>query len=204
MRVILRSRRTLVKAHPSRVVTFSHTLQHLWCESTLSSTILNRMALPDPHASPQRTLSSLWIGTQAWALRRLYSLHRTRHAAHLETGELGEREALFHLRQHGYTIVARRWKTARLRGDIDLIAWHDSTLCFIEVKTRSHRDAFPAELAVDEDKQRTLRRLARTYVHRLPAAAQRASTRFDVLSVYLAEHSASPDFVLNPGAFEWA
>jgi len=35
-------------------------------------------------------------------------------AAHLATGERGEREALFHLRNVGYTVVARRWKSAKL------------------------------------------------------------------------------------------
>ena len=177
------------------------------------------MAAPSLLLKPRPSLGRLrarWIDAQAWALRRLYSFHRTRSAAHLETGALGEREALFHLRRSGYTIVARRWKTAKLRGDIDLIAWQDrpsggsATLCIVEVKTRSRRDAFPAELAVDDDKQRTLRRLARAYLHRLPAAVrEKATVRFDVLSVYLsppeeARQPAATEFILIPGAFEWA
>ena len=170
--------------------------------------MLGRMALLSLRVAPTGTMSCLWIDVQAWAIRKLQSLHRTETARHLETGMLGEREALFFLRRSGYTIVARRWKTAKLRGDIDLIAWNGPTLCFVEVKTRSHRDAFPAELAVDEDKQRTLQRLARAYLHRLPSAARHASMRFDVLSVYLAPGNTSVDpaaseFSLNQGAFEW-
>lgn len=166
------------------------------------------MAFTVPHATPRRSLSGLWIDAQAWAIRRLYSLHRSRAPRHLETGALGEREALFFLRRSGYTVVARRWKTSTLRGDIDLIAWHGSTLCFVEIKTRSQRDAFPAEFAVDQDKQRTLRRLARAYLHRLPTEARQATVRFDVLSIYLTSQDntgpSASEFVLNQGAFEWA
>jgi putative endonuclease len=149
----------------------------------------------------------MWIGAQSWALRRLASFSRTpRYAAHLETGTSGEREALFHLRRNGYTVVARRWRTARLRGDIDLIAWHGATLCIIEVKTRTRRDAGPAEMAVDADKQRTLRALARAYLRRLPANARETELRFDVVSVYLepSPQSTGPHFEINQGAFGWA
>jgi putative endonuclease len=149
----------------------------------------------------------MWIGAQSWALRRLASFSRTpRYAVHLETGSSGEREALFHLRSNGYIIVARRWRTARLRGDIDLIAWHDATLCMVEVKTRTRRDAVPAEMAVDSDKQRTLRLLARAYLRRLPEPARNTDVRFDVISVYLepSPQGTGPHFELNQGAFGWA
>lgn len=153
---------------------------------------------------PPSGLRLRWIDTHCWALRRLYALHRSHSPAHLQTGLLGEREALFHLRRSGYIIVARRWKIARLRGDIDLIAWHGSTLCFVEIKTRSRRDAFAAEHAVDHDKQRTLRRLARAYLNRIPAPMRPTTARFDVLSLYLDSPSTRPDFVLLQGAFAWA
>lgn len=58
--------------------------------------------------------------------------------AHLATGRHGELAAFFYLRRQGYIVVARGWRSGRLRGDIDLIAWHGETLCFIEVKTRDH------------------------------------------------------------------
>ena len=43
-----------------------------------------------------------------------------------------------------------------------------SRLCFVEVKTRSGRDAMPAESAVDRDKQEMLRRMARAYLRGFP------------------------------------
>ena len=97
-----------------------------------------------------RTTRRVWIGFQVWAMRRMDLLARRRgpggdRAAHLATGDRGEREALFHLRTMGYTIVARRWKSAKLWGDVDLIGWDGEWLCFVEVKTRSGRDAMPAE-----------------------------------------------------------
>jgi putative endonuclease len=126
--------------------------------------------------------------------------------AHLATGLRGEEEALFHLRKCGYLIVARRWRTPRLPGDIDLVAWDGDTLCFIEVKTRTGRDLVPAEFAVDEQKQKTLRALAAIFRKRFPEPKRRQIPfRFDVISVYLpgadADLRAAPEIDLFPGAF---
>ncbi|MGA7106602.1 MAG: YraN family protein [Terracidiphilus sp.] len=104
--------------------------------------------------------------------------------AHLATGLAGEDAAFFYLRRKGYTVVARRWSSGDVPGDVDLIAWQGPMLCFVEVKTRTARDSTPAESAVDGHKRAILRRLARRYVRQLPQAAM-PSIRFDVLSVYL-------------------
>ena len=104
--------------------------------------------------------------------------------AHLATGMEGEDAAFFHLRRKGYTMVARRWSSGDVPGDVDLIAWQGTLLCFIEVKTRTARDMTPAEVAVDSHKRQTLRRLARRYVHQLPQETP-PQVRFDVVSVYL-------------------
>jgi putative endonuclease len=127
---------------------------------------------------------------------------RSGRAAHLETGERGEREALFYLRKMGYTIVARRWKTAKLRGDLDLIGWDGERLCFVEVKARSGRDSMTAEAAVDRDKQEMLRRMARAYLRSFPERLRGdIPVRFDVVSVYLLP--AGVECELNRGAFGW-
>jgi putative endonuclease len=123
-------------------------------------------------------------------------------AAHLATGERGEREALFYLRKMGYTVVARRWKSAKLWGDVDLIGWDGEWLCFIEVKTRSGRDAMPAETAVDGEKQDMLRRMARAYLRGFPEKLRKdVPVRFDVVSVYLLPTGV--EFDLYRGAFGW-
>jgi len=125
-------------------------------------------------------------------------------APHLQTGLHGEEEAFFYLRQRGYVIVARRWKTPKLPGDVDLIAWEGDTLCFIEVKTRAHRDIVPAEFAVDERKQRVLRSLASVFRKRLPEETRRQTlVRFDVVSVYLPGERERSQAVIEvfPAAF---
>ncbi|WP_263367910.1 YraN family protein [Edaphobacter bradus] len=148
-----------------------------------------------------------WVSLQARMLRGIDGLTtRLRGPSgppHLVAGELGEREALFHLRGLGYTVVAQRWRTPKLRGDVDLIAWDGEWLCFIEVKARSSRVVAPAEAAVDEEKQRMLRRMARAYLRGLPEAVRReVAVRFDVVSVYF--EPGGNEFEVNKGAFRWA
>jgi putative endonuclease len=119
---------------------------------------------------------------------------------HLETGRQGEEAAYFYLRRSDYTVVARGWRSAKLRGDLDLIAWEGHTLCFVEVKTRSSREVATAESAVDEEKMKMLRRLARHYIRSLPAPPEQ--TRFDIVSVYFLAGEA-PDLELFRDAFGW-
>jgi len=140
-------------------------------------------------------------------MRRLDALaagHRLRRGLpeHLATGEQGEREALFYLRKMGYTVVARRWRNAKLWGDIDLIGWEGQWLCFVEVKTRGTRDALSAESAVDREKQDMLRKMARAYLRGFPDKLRaEIPVRFDVVSVYLLPTGV--EFELYRGAFGW-
>jgi putative endonuclease len=146
----------------------------------------------------------MWIDLQAWAMRGMDSLAARRGGGptHLATGEQGEREALFHLRKLGYTVVAQRWKSAKLWGDIDLVGWDGPTLCFVEVKTRGARDGMTAESAVDRDKRDMLRRMARAYLKGFPEKLRvDVPVRFDVVSVYLLP--TGTEFEVYRGAFGW-
>ncbi len=137
-------------------------------------------------------------GLEALAVR----LRRGRRMApHLEVGLRGEREALFELRRLGYTVVARRWRSPKLRGDLDLIAWDGERLCFVEVKTRSERSVItPAEMAVDREKQKMLRHMAQAYLRSFPEERRREiPIRFDVLAVYLGKGRV--EFEVFRGAF---
>lgn len=122
--------------------------------------------------------------------------------AHLLTGIEGEDAACSHLLRKGYNVVARRWSGGNMRGDLDLIAWQGSLLCFIEVKTRTAHDMTPAEAAIDTQKRKTLRRLARQYVRQLPGETI-PQARFDVISVYLLP-GAAPEFFHFENAFGWS
>jgi len=120
---------------------------------------------------------------------------------HLLTAEAGEDAAYFYLSHSGYRIVARRFHSSRKRGDIDLIGWDGDVLCFVEVKTRTTRAVMPAQAAVNHAKKRYLSRLAQEYLRRLPAIP---AFRFDILSVYCENQSATPEFHLYKSAFPLA
>ena len=143
-------------------------------------------------------LRRMSVGAQRWVLRGAEELaERTGRLhgrpTHLLVGERGEREAMFYLRQQGYLVVARRWKTGRLRGEVDVIAWEGDVLCFVEVKTRATRNEMdPAEAAVDRDKRRMVRMMAEAYLRGFPEAERTGVlVRFDVLAVYLAGTAAA-------------
>jgi putative endonuclease len=126
--------------------------------------------------------------------------------AHLATGVAGEEAALFFLMKNGFTVVAQRWNDGPLPGDVDLIAWQEEVLCFIEVKTRTTRGKAPASLAVDRNKRKILRRLAGQYLRQLPGSeefAKRPETRFDIVTVYEVA-GETREIRIIPGAFGWS
>jgi putative endonuclease len=128
---------------------------------------------------------------------------QSQRASHLKTGERGEDAAFFFLRRKGFTVVAQRWNDGPLPGDVDLIAWDGDVLCFIEVKTRSSMEVATASAAVDRDKRRILRRLARQYLLQLPEDASKPDIRFDIVTVY--ELPGQPrEIQLISGAFGWS
>lgn len=117
---------------------------------------------------------------------------------HQRTGRRGEEAAYFYLRRLGYVMVARNFRSSRRRGEIDLIGWEKSVLCFIEVKTRTTHDVKPAEAAVDRDKQRGLAAVADEY---LRYVAPSCRWRFDVVTVYYERQSSQPLIELFRNAF---
>ena len=117
---------------------------------------------------------------------------------HQQTGRRGEEDAFFYLRRLGYIMVARNFRSSRRRGEIDLIAWDHSVLCFIEVKTRTTHAVKPAEAAVDQDKQRVLAAVADEYLHHVARPCQ---WRFDVVTVYYEQQSSQPLIELFRNAF---
>ena len=117
---------------------------------------------------------------------------------HQQIGRQGEEDAYFYLRNLGYVMVARNYRSPSRRGEIDLIGWDGDVLCFIEVKTRTSHDVKPAEAAVDHDKQRELAGMARAYLRRLP----KVPWRFDVVTVYYENPPASARIEVRVKPFE--
>jgi putative endonuclease len=97
-------------------------------------------------------------------------------------GNNGESLALAYLVTLGYRVVDTNIRPlpGMARGEIDIIAWEEDVLCFIEVKTRRSLKADPAE-AIDIRKQRQLVTLAEAYIalHDLDDVP----CRFDVITV---------------------
>lgn len=110
---------------------------------------------------------------------------------HLELGRRGEKLAAMLLESEGYSLVAsnftlpvgRNTRGAIVNGEIDIIAYQNQTLCFVEVKTRTSDDFAAPEANVDRRKQRQITRTARAY--RRMFGLMNCEYRYDVVSVLL-------------------
>jgi len=120
---------------------------------------------------------------------------------HLKIGRRGEEDAYFYLRRRGYIMIARNYRSPHHRGELDLVGWDGDVLCFVEVKTRTTRAVKPAEAAVDRDKQKELRLVARDFLRHMPLSCQ---WRFDVVSVYYDHGLRHPSLELFQNAFPMA
>ncbi len=75
-------------------------------------------------------------------------------------------------------MVDRNWRSTT--GEIDLVAYNDSTVVFCEIKTRASDRYGPPEAAVGRAKQRRLRLLAAEW---LAAHDLHGAIRFDVAAI---------------------
>ena len=107
----------------------------------------------------------------------------------LELGKLGEAYAAAYLEQLGYRLVAanftlpvgRNLRGAVVNAEIDLVAYDQNTLCFVEVKTRASDWFAPPQVNVDLRKRRQITRAARAYRQLLGIEDQ--PYRYDVVTV---------------------
>ena len=104
-------------------------------------------------------------------------------------GQLGESYAAAYLTQLGYRIVAanftlpvgRNLRGAVITAEIDLLAYDNDVLCFVEVKTRASDWFAPPQVNVDLRKRRQVSRAARAYRQMLGITDQ--PYRYDVITV---------------------
>lgn len=101
-------------------------------------------------------------------------------AEHNETGQRGENLAAEFLKENGFEILERNWRSRH--EEIDIVAREKSELVIVEVKTRSVRNFGMPEESVTLRKQRNLVNAAEDYIRRKNSNLE---TRFDVLSVIL-------------------
>jgi len=99
-------------------------------------------------------------------------------ASHLELGRLGEQLAKTHLQSLGYEIIDENWTHGK--AEIDLIAYADKTIMFVEVKTRTGTGFGLPEDFVDARKQKLLVDAANEYIYLME---HNGEVRFDIVSV---------------------
>ena len=101
----------------------------------------------------------------------------------LTRGKLAEEEAVTALRELGYRILERNFRT-RL-GELDIICEHEDCLIFVEVRSRKGaRFGLPQE-TVNWAKQAQVRRMAWQYL-KMKGSCDR-NCRFDVIGIVFDE-----------------
>jgi len=113
-------------------------------------------------------------------------------------GQQGEDAVARFLRRKGYKIIQRNYRTPL--GEIDIIARHQKTLVFVEVKARRSSAYGDPKWALTATKQRKISMVALTYLKQHGVTHTKA--RFDVVTVQHAE--AVPRIEVIPNAFELA
>ncbi len=108
-----------------------------------------------------------------------------------DIGALGEDIAETHLKNLGYKVLDKNFRCRC--GEIDLIAFNNGYLSFIEVKTRYGKNfGLPAE-SVNYSKQRKIYKAAQVYISYKNIAD--FNFRFDVIEVML--NNYNNEFSIN-------
>ena len=103
-----------------------------------------------------------------------------------ELFHVGEDLATKFLANKGYTIQRRNYRTDT--GEIDIIAHHQDTLIFVEVKTRSKHSIRQALMNVSYTKRKRISLTAQRYIIQHPECVK-ARIRFDIIIVLYFFHT---------------
>lgn len=99
----------------------------------------------------------------------------------IKLGSIGEQLAANYIKDKGYYILDRNYRTKL--GELDIIAKKDNIIAFIEVKTRtSNAFGVPSE-AVNYKKQKTIQKLSQQYILYKKLDNNYWVYRFDVIEV---------------------
>ncbi|HVS91403.1 MAG TPA: YraN family protein [Mucilaginibacter sp.] len=99
-------------------------------------------------------------------------------ARHLDLGRKGEGLAKTFLESAGYEILDENWTHGKC--EVDLVAYKDGRMIFVEVKTRSGNNFGEPEDFVDKRKQRLLAVAADEYIYLMD---HQGEVRFDIVSI---------------------
>lgn len=95
-------------------------------------------------------------------------------------GKRGEIIASNFLKSKGYNIIQMNYRN--VIGEIDIIASHDGTLVFVEVKTRTSRGFGDPFEAINYKKQQKIRQVAMLYLKQ-KRIVDKVSCRFDAIAI---------------------
>ncbi len=111
----------------------------------------------------------------------------TRASHHLQTGSEGEDLAISYLERKGWTILERNYRFER--SEVDIVAYDQVCIVFLEVKTRrSSRFGYPEE-SVDERKQAHIHKASMAWLYE--RKMEKSPIRFDVIGIEL-QHDLPP------------
>lgn len=96
-----------------------------------------------------------------------------------DKGHHGENLAIAWLQQNGYVILARNWRAGH--HELDIVASHQSILCFVEVKTRTYQYYGAPEDFLTPAQQKRIWQAACVYMRKNNYDGE---VRFDIVSVY--------------------
>lgn len=104
---------------------------------------------------------------------------------HNEKGKLAEDLALEFLVAKGYDILEKNWRTRK--AEIDLIAKHNGSLIFIEVKSRKNADFGDPAIKVNARKKALLFSAASQYMEQIN---YEWTIRFDIITIILRDKNS--------------
>jgi putative endonuclease len=111
-------------------------------------------------------------------------------------GDRGENLAARYLRNQGYKIIVRNYRSEV--GEIDIVARDGRTIVFVEVKSRAYDDPEPED-QVNDLKRHQITKAAKMYLGRY--GTPQPPARFDVVAVVW-PNGRDPIIRHTPHAFE--
>lgn len=130
-----------------------------------------------------------------WLRHVVRSRHMdARHALGRRAEDLAHR----YLQRLGYMVIQRNWRCRSALFEVDVIAWDDQRLAFVEVKGRTNSEGGAPERNVDRNKRVLLRRAAGEYCRMI--RLEEEVIRFDVIQIVFEPHM-QVDHIVD--AFGW-
>ena len=131
--------------------------------------------------------------------KRIFAGRQAGLSASALVGRRGEKEAARFLRGKGYKVLARNYRITQ--GEIDLVAFRDGVLAFVEVRAQTQPGLFDPLYTITRRKQRRIIKAAQTYTSLNQPIEEDILLRFDVITVLFDERGRRQEINHVEGAF---